>query len=81
MQGNMTGAIGHYRAALDLEPGYPAGLDQLRIPACYVKFHALATRAEEGRAAGDSSCRSPSPSSLPSCSLFSVLFPPCFHLR
>ena len=39
LQGNMTGAIHHYRAALKLEPEYPGGLDQLRIPSCYIKFH------------------------------------------
>ena len=73
-QGNMSGAIEHYRAALELEPAYPegnlhpsytqrilgihellvAGLSQLRVPACYVKFHGLANRAE---ATGGDSCR------------------------
>ena len=38
-QGNMTGAIHHYRAALRLEPDYPGGVDLLRIPSCYLKYH------------------------------------------
>ena len=35
----MTGAIHHYRAALRLEPDYPGGVDLLRIPSCYLKYH------------------------------------------
>ena len=35
----MTGAIEHYRATLKLEPGYPGGINQLRIPSCYIKYH------------------------------------------
>ena len=70
----MSGAIQHYRAALELEPAYPegnlhhsnrqeilgiyellvAGLSQLRVPACYVKYHGLANRAETS---GGDSCR------------------------
>ena len=38
-QGNMTGAIEHYRATLRLEPEYPGGIEQLRIPSCYIKYH------------------------------------------
>ena len=35
----MSGSIEHYRAALRLEPDYPGGVAQLRIPSCYVKYH------------------------------------------
>ena len=35
----MTGAIDHYRATLRLEPEYPGGIEQLRIPSCYIKYH------------------------------------------
>jgi len=38
-KGNMTGAIDHYRATLRLEPEYPGGIEQLRIPSCYMKYH------------------------------------------
>ena len=38
-KGNMTGSIEHYRATLRLEPDYQGGVDQLRIPSCYVKYH------------------------------------------
>jgi len=38
-KGNMTGAIEHYRATLRLEPEYPGGIEQLRIPSCYIKYH------------------------------------------
>ena len=38
-KGNMTGSIEHYRAALRLEPDFPGGVAQLRIPSCYVKYH------------------------------------------
>ena len=39
-KGNMSGAVLHYRAALRLEPDYPGGLQQLRVPACYLRHHA-----------------------------------------
>ena len=51
----MTGAIDHYRATLRLEPEYPGGLDQLRIPSCYIKYHQsppMASKADPG----DMSC-------------------------
>jgi len=54
-KGNMTGAIDHYRATLRLEPEYPGGLDQLRIPSCYIKYHQsppMASKADPG----DMSC-------------------------
>ena len=38
-KGNMTGSIHHYRTTLRLDPDYPGGVDQLRIPSCYVKYH------------------------------------------
>ena len=38
-KGNMTGSIEHYRAALRLEPDFPGGVAQLRVPSCYVKYH------------------------------------------
>merc|ERR1719474_439791 len=52
-KGNMTGAIHHYRAALKLEPEYPGGLDQLRIPSCYIKFHQTFPPSQDP---GDLSC-------------------------
>ena len=55
-QGNMSGSISHYRLALQLEPGYPGGLAQLRIPSCYVKFHLAAGRQEETAGEG-AACR------------------------
>ena len=47
----MTGAIEHYRATLRLEPEYPGGIDQLRIPSCYIKYHQSPLRDHS-----DSSC-------------------------
>jgi len=38
-KGNMSGSIKHYRETLRLEPDYPGGVNQLRIPSCYVKYH------------------------------------------
>jgi len=38
-KGNMSGSIKHYRETLRLEPDYPGGVAQLRIPSCYVKYH------------------------------------------
>lgn len=55
-KGNMSGSISHYRLALQLEPGYPGGLAQLRIPSCYVKFHLAAGRQEETAGEG-ANCR------------------------
>merc|ERR1719483_1976093 len=46
-KGNMTGAIEHYRATLRLEPEYPGGIDQLRIPSCYIKYHQSAPASTE----------------------------------
>jgi len=43
----MTGAIEHYRATLRLEPEYPGGIDQLRIPSCYIKYHQSAPASTE----------------------------------
>jgi len=54
-KGNMTGAIAHYRSALHLEPAYPDGLAQLRIPSCYQKFHVMANRAEQTYGGGSCS--------------------------
>jgi len=54
-KGNMTGAVAHYRSALDLEPAYPDGLAQLRIPSCYLKFHSLANKAEQVHGGGSCS--------------------------
>ena len=52
----MSGSIAHYRLALQLEPGYPGGLAQLRIPECYVKFHLAAGRQEDAAGEG-ANCR------------------------
>ena len=49
----MTGAIDHYRAALRLEPEYPGGIEQLRIPSCYIKYHQSPPPKQDS---GDMSC-------------------------
>ena len=49
----MTGAIDHYRAALRLEPEYPGGIEQLRIPSCYIKYHQSPPPKQDS---GDISC-------------------------
>jgi len=54
-KGNMSGAVAHYRSALQLEPTYPHGLAQLRIPSCYLKFHSLANKAEQVHGGGSCS--------------------------
>ena len=46
-KGNMTGSIEHYRAALRLEPDYPGGVDQLRVPSCYVKYRPAGDKEKE----------------------------------
>ena len=50
----MTGAIHHYRAALRLEPDYPGGVDLLRIPSCYLKYHLSHT--DPSQSPGPSHC-------------------------
>ena len=49
----MTGAIDHYRATLRLEPEYPGGIEQLRIPSCYIKYHQSPPQKQES---DDMSC-------------------------
>ena len=49
----MTGAIDHYRATLRLEPEYPGGIGQLRIPSCYIKYHQSPPPKQDS---GDTSC-------------------------
>ena len=59
-KGNMTGGIEHYRATLRLEPDYQGGVDQLRIPSCYVKYHLGAGGASPAPNPGDGlHCRAP----------------------
>ena len=49
----MTVAINHYRATLRLEPEYPGGIEQLRIPSCYIKYHQSPPPKQD---VGDISC-------------------------
>lgn len=69
-KGNMSGAINHHRAALKLEPQFPGGLYQLRIPSCYIKFHSSsASSKSECRTYSkeEESCGGSGPVSCGSC--------------
>ena len=80
-KGNMTGSIEHYRAALRLEPDFPGGVAQLRVPSCYVKYHLGPelgasidgeTRIFAEKAAEPQHCHAPGSQGGPGCNKVSV---------
>ena len=50
----MTVSIEHYRAAVRLEPDYPKGVDQLRIPSCFVKYRPASDKKSREKGSGSS---------------------------